>query len=434
MELLTRTLFLCFTFTLTYGAPSPPHDAATEDVDAALPDRCGGLEFDAITPDENGMTFFFKGSHLWKGFTGPAQLSNESFKELDDIHNIGHVDAAFRMHNPDNTDDHDHIYFFLDDKVFSYYNHTLEEGYPKEIHLDFPGIPTHLDAAVECPKAECGADSVLFFKGKDVHVYDISTKTVKTKVWPHLPVCTAAFRWLEHYYCFHGHNFTRFHPLTGEVSGSYPKDARNYFMSCLNFGHGNGSKVLKCSDVKLDAITSDDEGKTYFFAGPIFMRLDSRRDGLHAFPITRTWREMTSGVDAVFSYTDKMYMIKGDQVYIFKGGAHYTLISGYPKTLKEELGIEGPVDAAFVCPDEHTAHIIQGEWILYVDLTATPRAVTFNLTMPVININAAHCGSDGIELFTGSKFLKYLDVATLTMSRTRTMPLNITSEMMGCQD
>lgn len=50
---------------------------------------------------------------MWMGFHGPAHLANESFKELDDIHNIGHVDAAFRMHNEENEDEHDHIYFFL---------------------------------------------------------------------------------------------------------------------------------------------------------------------------------------------------------------------------------------------------------------------------------------------------------------------------------
>lgn len=117
---------------------------------------------------------------------------------------------------------------------------------------------------------------------------------MKTKTWSHLPVCTSAFRWLEHYYCFHGHNFTRFHPVSGQVSGPYPKDARNYFMRCPNFGefmeenptndmilingfvliklslsagHGSGYSLPKCSEVKIDAITTDDTGKTYFFAG-----------------------------------------------------------------------------------------------------------------------------------------------------------------------
>lgn len=40
------------------------------------------------------------------------------------------------------------------------------------------------------------------------------------------------------------------------------------------------------------------------------MRLDTRRDGLHGFQITRTWKEVTQGVDAVFSYDNKIYLIK----------------------------------------------------------------------------------------------------------------------------
>ncbi|XP_073318271.1 hemopexin [Pagrus major] len=435
MDLFTKTLFLCLALTLANGAPAPAQDAAVDGGDAALPDRCAGIEFDAITPDEKGNTFFFKGAHLWKGFSGPAVLSNESFEELDDIHHIGHVDAAFRMHTIDNPDDHDHIYFFLDDKVFSYYNHTLEDGYPKGIEEDFPGVPDHLDAAVECPQGECMTDSVLFFKGHDVHVYDISTKTVKTKQWPHLPVCTSAFRWLEHYYCFHGNNFTRFHPVSGEVNGTYPKDARDYFMRCPNFGHGGGHHVPKCSEVRLDAITTDDAGKTYLFSGLNYMRLDTHRDGLHGFPITRTWKEVTGGVDAVFSYDNKIYLIKGDQIYIYKAAAHYTLIEGYPKTLKEELGIEGAVDAAFVCPNEHTVHIIQdGNRMRDIDLTATPRVQTRDLQIPLPPINAALCGAEGINLFNGSEYYNYQSAMILAMGRIKPMAKPVTSAMVGCED
>ncbi|KAM9328454.1 hemopexin [Pholidichthys leucotaenia] len=432
MELLTKTLVLCLVLGFINAAPMHP-EAQAADV-GAVPDRCAGIEFDAITPDEEGTTFFFKGGYLWKGFYGPAQRSNEVFKLLDDIHQIGQVDAAFRMHNTENQDVHDHIFFFQNDKVFSYYNHTLEDGYPKAIQEDFPEVPNHLDAAVECPKGECRADSVLFFKGQDVYVYDILTKTVKTKTWSHLPACSSVFRWLEHYYCFHGNNFTRFHPISGEVSGQYPKDARNYFMRCSGFGHGGDRKAPKCSDVKLDAITTDDAGKTYFFAGPIFMRLDTSRDGLHAFPITRNWKELRNGVDAVFSNNDKMYLIKGDQVYIYKTGAHYTLIEGYPKTLKEELSVEGHVDAAFLCPNQDKAYIIQGDRIREVSLTASPRVITQELTLPFTGIDASLCGQNGIQLFKGSQYYDYETSEVSMLSKPSPAARSITSEMMGCQD
>lgn len=81
--------------------------------------------------------------------------------------------------------------------------------------------------------------------GQDVYVYDIFTKIVKTKTWDRLPLCTSAFRWAEHYYCFHGHNFTRFNPVSLEVSGTYPKDARSYFMKCENFGEFIKKRILE---------------------------------------------------------------------------------------------------------------------------------------------------------------------------------------------
>lgn len=45
-------------------------------------------------------------------------------------------------------------------------------------------------------------------------------------------------------------------------------------------------------------------------SGRIYLRLDNQRDGVHAFPITRMWKEVLGSVDAVFSYSDKMYFIK----------------------------------------------------------------------------------------------------------------------------
>ncbi|XDV25560.1 hypothetical protein PO909_029460 [Leuciscus waleckii] len=409
---------------------APEEHPKGEEHHDAKPDRCKGIEFDAITPDEKGNTFFFKGDHLWKGFFGSAELSSSIFKELDDYH----VDAAFRMHHQDDASVHDHIYIFLDDKVFSFYNHTLEKGYPLEIQQEFPGIPSHLDAAVECPKGECITDSVLFFKGNETYIYDIKTKIVKKKMWTHLPNCTSAFRWLAHYYCFHGYNFTRFHPVSGEVTGTYPKDARNYFMRCgAGFGessHGGGAKRLRCSEVKLHAITTDDKGRSYAFH--VYLRLDTHRDGSHHFRISRLWKEISGGVDAVFSYGDNMYIIQGGQVYIYKSAAHYTLIEGYPKPLKEELGIDGPVDAAFFCPKQDTVHFIQGQKMYEVDLAATPRLVKKVMPIPFLKIDAGFCDADGVKVFIGPEYYSYESPMILAMSKISPQPQKISPEKFGC--
>uniref|UniRef100_A0AAY4EY17 Hemopexin n=1 Tax=Denticeps clupeoides TaxID=299321 RepID=A0AAY4EY17_9TELE len=436
MKLLLKTVCLASAMALNGHAEHPKQ--SDDSHYNASPDRCAGIEFDAIAPDEKGTSYFFKGDHLWVGFSGPAELSNGTFKDLDEYHHLGHVDAAFRMHNKKDSGDHDHIYLFLNDKVFSYYKHSLEKGFPLEIQQQFPGVPSHLDAAVECPAGECVTDAVLFFKGKDVYHFDIATKMVKKKAWDHLPNCTSAFRWLEHYYCFHGHHFTRFHPVTGEVGENYPKDARHYFMRVSNVDHGASGKKEPCSAVHLDAITADDTGKRYAFRGKSYIRLDSHRDGTHPFPITKSWRDVTDGVDAVFSYDSKIYLIKGNQVYIYKADAHYTLIDGYPKPLKDELGVQGPVDAAFMCEGEPTVFLIQAfnirQKMFSVDLNATPRSVKREVSLPFTKVDAAECGADGVRVFVGSKYYKYESPTILSHSKVTPVPFKISPKEFVCTE
>ncbi|KAI4872216.1 hypothetical protein NFI96_000667 [Prochilodus magdalenae] len=348
----------------------------------AVIDRCKGIEFDAVAVNEIGVPYFFKGDHLFKGFHGEAELSNETFAELDDHHHLGHVDAAFRMHSVDSPEHHDHQFFFLDDKVFSYYKHKLEVGYPKEISEAFPGIPDHLDAAVECPKPDCPEDTVIFFKDDEIFHYDIKSKKVDEKEFKDMPNCTAAFRYMEHYYCLHGHQFSKFDPITGEVHGRYPKEIRDYFMRCSHFGEKSIEDHIdreRCTRVHLDAITEEDDGDIYAFRGHHFLSVSG--DKFHSNTIESAFKELHSEVDAVFSYEGHLYMIKDDQVYVYKVGEPHTHLEGYPKPLKEELGIEGPVDAAFVCVDHHIAHIIKGQTVYDVDLNATPRVPVREGTM-----------------------------------------------------
>lgn len=75
-----------------------------------------------------------------------------------------------------------------------------------------------------------------------------------------------------------------------------------------------------------------------------------------------------------------------------------------------------------------------GNKLLDVDLTATPRVVTESPPLPLSDIDAGLCGKDGINLFKGSHYYHYEDVRVLTTGRIAPVPLDITSEMLGCQD
>ncbi|KAK6486710.1 hemopexin-like [Huso huso] len=394
--------------------------------------RCSGIEFDAITLDEHGVTYFIKDDHLWKGYRGSSEFTNQTFHELH-----GSIDAAFRMHHKVKPEDHDRVFIFKGDHVWSFYNHTLEDGFPKLINSEFPGIPYELDAAVECPSGECKTDSVLFFKGSHVYHYDLLTHSVKEKYWPAVMNCTSAYRWLERYFCFQGTKFQRFHPVTGHVSEGYPKDVRDYFMKCPDRGHGDKTREAlfgRCSGKPFDAFTADDEGKIYAFRGDYFLRLDTKRDGYHYWSITSNWKELHDHINAVFTWDHKMYFIQGDQVYIYKSDVHYTLVEGYPKPVEEELGVKGPVDAAFLCGDSHLVHIIQGKRMLDVDMSETPRKVVKEWPLPFDHVDAAMCGAEGIRVFIGDIYYEYRSPMLLATSRMQPFPHKTRKELLGCDN
>ncbi|KAG7220332.1 hypothetical protein INR49_010168 [Caranx melampygus] len=401
---------------------------------AVVPDRCLGIEMDAVAVNEVGIPYFFKGDHLFKGFHGKAELSNESFAELDDHHHLGHVDAAFRMHYEDNQADHDHMFFFLDNKVFSYYKHKLEDGYPKDISEVFPGIPDHLDAAVECPKPECDEDSVIFFKGDDIYHFNVKTKAVDKKEFESMPNCTSAFRFMEHYYCFHGHLFSKFDPKTGEVHGRYPKEARDYFMRCSKFSdESDHVERERCSRVHLDAITSDNAGNMYAFRGHHFLRRDAGSDVLKADTIENAFKELHSEVDAVFTFDNHLYMIKDDQLFVYRVGEPHTHLDGYPKPLKEELGIEGPIDAAFICEDHHVAHIIKGDKIYDVVMASSPRVAGNERPLTLISkADAAMCDSTGVKVVVGNHYYHFESTMAMVASRALPEQHRVSLELFGC--
>uniref|UniRef100_UPI0037E6FD9E hemopexin n=1 Tax=Semicossyphus pulcher TaxID=241346 RepID=UPI0037E6FD9E len=395
-------------------------------------DRCEGLEMDAVAVNEEGIPYFFKGDHLFKGFHGKAELSNGSFAELDDHHHLGHVDAAFRMHY-ENSTDHDHMYFFLDNKVFSYFQHKLEEDNPKDISEVFPGIPDHLDAAVECPKSECGEDSVIFFKGDDIFHFNVKTKAVDMKEYKSMPNCTSAFRFLENYYCFHGEMFSKFDPKTGDVHGRYPKEARDFFMRCPRFSmdFSNHTEREQCSHVHLDAIAADMDGNVFSFRGHHFVHMKGNQS-VEGDTIENAFKELHSEVNAVFIYDKHIYMMKGDGVFVYKIGEPHTHLEGYPKPMMVELGIEGPVDAAFVMGKSDVAHVIKGQTMYDVDMMATPRVATNERVIPIVTkVDAAMYHDGGLVIVVGNHLYRF-DSPEALVAAPVLPEQHLVTELLGC--
>ncbi|CAN9498474.1 unnamed protein product [Ophioblennius macclurei] len=400
-----------------------------------VPDRCLGLEMDAVAVNEEGIPYFFKSGFLFKGFHGLAEAAKETFIELDEHQHLGHVDAAFRLHYEDHPKEHNNIIFFLDTQVFSYYQHKLEEGYPKNISEVFPGIPDHLDAAVECPKSECDEDSVIFFKGADVFHFNVRTKEVAKKQYPSLPNCTSALHFMEHYYCFNGHEFTKFDPKTGEVTGKYPKEARDFFARCAKFSNESDHVDReRCSRVHLDAITADNEGNYFAFRSHHFLRKDVN-DTMKVETIESAFKEVHSDVDAVFSFQDHLYLVKNQDVFKYKVGENdtYTHVDGSPKPLKEVLGIEGPIDTAFSCEGQSHVHVIKDNNVYDVEWTDGERNATNERPIVLFKkMDATMCGPWGVTVFVGNHFYHFESLKVLVGGRALPKQRRISLELFGC--
>ncbi|XP_069748388.1 hemopexin-like isoform X2 [Narcine bancroftii] len=324
-----------------------------------FPDRCDGLGFNAITLDNDGVSYFFRDEFVWKGFKAEARLINATWPRLP-----SHLQAAFRLHQPSAPELHDKIFFFKGDMVWQYNNMVPEGSFP--IREKFPGIPDNLTGAVECPIGDCYANSVIFSKGNAIFVLDLTTNKMKEKLWPRVRGCTALMKWIDKYYCFRGTYFLRFNPITGHVAPQYPKDSRDYFMRCKGRGHWSKNSTVdrnifnSCSNLSYDEFTQDQLGRIYAFRGNWYFRPDLKRDGRHPWSLNSSWPSLHGKVDGVFNWDHKMYFIKGPQLFIYKAEGSYSLIDGYPKPVEEELGItDSHIDATFVCPHTSLLYVIQ---------------------------------------------------------------------------
>ncbi|XP_015333050.1 hemopexin [Marmota marmota marmota] len=447
-------LGLCWSLVIANPLPSTnAHGSVAEGGNGTKPnpEYClDGWSFDAITFDDNSTLLFFKGEYVWKSHKWAPELISERWKN-----STTPVDAAFRR-------GHDSVFLIKGDKVWVYPPEKKEKGYPKLLQDEFPGIPSPVDAAVECHRGECQEEGVLFFQGNHKWFWDFATGNKKERSWPAVGNCTAALRWIGRYYCFQGNKFLRFDPVTGEVPAVYPRDARDYFLSCPGRGHGmhrnrtahkngthHGPQYTRCSpDLVLSALVSDNHGATYAFSGSHYWRLDTSRDGWHSWPIVHLWPQGPSTVDAAFSWEDKLYMIQDSQVYVFLTKGGYPLVSGYPKRLEKEIGSPHgislqAVDAAFTCPGSSRLYIMEGRRLWWLDLKSGAQATWTELPWPHEKVDGALCtekslgpnscsaNGPGLYLIHGSNLYCYSDVEKLSAAKALPQPQRVNS-LLGC--
>ncbi|XP_075359791.1 hemopexin [Mycteria americana] len=429
---------------LTHSKPEAaggghPHGAEPPSNDTDLAQLCadeGG--FDAATLSENGTMLFFRGGEVWEsspeGTRPHARALAASWPELG-----GPVDAALRLHRQQHPQEHQSLYLFQGEQVWAYAGGQLRPGFPRRVGDEFPGVPGGVDAAVECHPEDCGGETILFFKGDMAYSFNLALRVTKSHTWGTLQglgPCSAALRWLERYYCLQGTRFQRFNPLTGKVFPGYPRDLRDYFIPCPGRGewHGNaswGEAGDRCSKMPFQALLSDDIGRIYAFRGGLYFRLDSHRDGYHAWPLGQMWPGLEGEVDAAFAWHGRTYLIQGSQVSIFLSEQGHRRVQGYPRALQEELGVPS-ADAAFTCPGSAHLYLITGDRMRLVDLMQTPRHVGEPVLLPHDHVDGAMCTGDGVFLFRGPSYHRYPSVAELLGAQQPTPPQSIAAHLFHC--
>ncbi|XP_055513705.1 vitronectin-like isoform X2 [Leucoraja erinacea] len=122
--------------------------------------------FDAFTDLKNGSIFAFKGQYFYeldkKGVVAGYP------KQILDVWGLqGPIDAAFTRINCEGL-----TYLFKGMMYWRFNNGIMEDGFPRPIKDGFPGIPTHLDAALAIAASGIrGKERVYFFKGNHYWQY-----------------------------------------------------------------------------------------------------------------------------------------------------------------------------------------------------------------------------------------------------------------------
>ena len=225
---------------------------------------CTDGRFDAITLLQDGYTYVFKGSNVYK--FDPNFVLDSTFPKL--IRSLfGRWDGLTWISIPENLDtilfvpDSGKAYFFKDDLYWRTTFYELDSGYPKVISENFNGLNNangfygKLDASF----LWSGNGRVYFVAGDKYWRYDLKRMEVEygypksLSLWRGLPIkITDAFLWTNGAtYFFSDEYYYRFNDLAFKVEDAippYPRSVIDGWFGCQS-RLGNIPKFLSLQNI-----------------------------------------------------------------------------------------------------------------------------------------------------------------------------------------
>jgi len=145
------------------------------------------------------------------------------------------------------------VYFFKGEFCYlftsvSRLRFVMANGYPKKITLEFPGLPSSIDAAF----VWSGNGRPYFVKGGDYYRFTRGSMVDagyprKLKAWKGLPEkIDAAFNSIRsgRTYFFSGQGFYRFNDNRFETDPGYPKNTASYWLGCKSAALDGGENMM----------------------------------------------------------------------------------------------------------------------------------------------------------------------------------------------
>ncbi|XP_022104779.1 matrix metalloproteinase-19-like [Acanthaster planci] len=201
-------------------APNPP-----------APDiPCTG-RVDAVTTTQDGSTYIFEGSNVWKFQSGASRIEPGFPKTIASTFAglPNDIDAA--LYIPDSLE---RTYFFKGSQYWRFSNEVMDANYPRPIRSDWGRLPNDLDAAFVWNGA------VFFVKGNQYYRYNqgVSQRYPQPlSVW-NIPGndVVAAVRWINRRTYFFNSNgeYYRYSNSRLGVDRGYPQNVALAWQGCAN--------------------------------------------------------------------------------------------------------------------------------------------------------------------------------------------------------